>query len=158
MASWIRTAATDESTPPERPQMTLAVADLLADGGDGLVAVGGHGPVAGEAGEGGEVPEDAGAVDGVVDLGVELHGVEVALRVRGDGEGGAGRGADHREARGEGGDAVAVAHPDLLAAGLEKAVKRGSCVSVGVTKARPNSAWWPASTRPPSWAIMVCWP
>ena len=61
------------------------------------------------------------AVDGVVDLGVELHGVEVALRVRRDGEGGAGRGADHREARGEGGDAVAVAHPDLLAAGLEKA-------------------------------------
>ena len=81
MASWIRTAATDESTPPERPQMTRPSPTCCADGGDGLVAVGGHGPVAGEAGEGGEVPEDAGAVDGVVDLGVELHGVEVPGRV-----------------------------------------------------------------------------
>ena len=35
---------------------------------------------------------------------------------------------------------------------------KGSEVAVGVTQARPNSAWWPASTRPPSWAIIVCWP
>ena len=37
-------------------------------------------------------------------------------------------------------------------------VNRGSRVSVGVTQARPNSAWWPASTVPPSCAIIVCWP
>ena len=47
------------------------VADLGADRCDGLVLVGGHGPVAGEAGEVGEVLQDPGAVDGVVDLGVE---------------------------------------------------------------------------------------
>ena len=50
----------------------LGVADLGADRGDRLVLVGGHRPVAGEAGEVGEVLEDPGAVDGVVDLGVEL--------------------------------------------------------------------------------------
>ena len=37
-------------------------------------------------------------------------------------------------------------------------VKSGSWVSVGLTQARPNSAWWPASTLPPSWAIIACWP
>jgi hypothetical protein len=31
IASWISTAATEESTPPDRPQITLPVADLLAD-------------------------------------------------------------------------------------------------------------------------------
>ena len=31
IASWISTAATDESTPPDRPQITLPVADLRAD-------------------------------------------------------------------------------------------------------------------------------
>ena len=32
IASWISTAATAESTPPDRPQITLALADLLARG------------------------------------------------------------------------------------------------------------------------------
>ena len=45
----------------------------------------------------------------------------MAARVGGDREGGVRRGADHREAGGERGDAVAVAHPDLLAAGGEEA-------------------------------------
>ena len=99
----------------------LGVADPGADRRDRLVLVGGHGPVAGEAGEVGEVLQDPGAVHGVVDLGVEHHGVEVAARIGGDREGGAWRGADHREAGGELGDAVAVAHPDLLAAGGEEA-------------------------------------
>ena len=34
IASWISTAATALSTPPDRPQITLPVADLLADVGD----------------------------------------------------------------------------------------------------------------------------
>ena len=99
----------------------LRLADPGADRRDGLVLVGGHRPVAGEAGEVGEVLQDPGAVDRVVHLGVEHHGVEVAARVGGDREGGARRGADHREAGGELGHPVAVAHPDLLAAGGEEA-------------------------------------
>ena len=98
-------------------------ADPGADVGDRLVAVGGHGPVADEAREVGEVLQQARAVDGVVDLGVELHGVEAARRVADDGEGGVRRGGEDLEARRQRGDAVAVAHPDLLAAGEEEAVE-----------------------------------
>jgi hypothetical protein len=55
IASWIRTAATELSTPPDNPQMTFAVADLVADLADRFLAVGAHRPVAGEAGKADEV-------------------------------------------------------------------------------------------------------
>jgi hypothetical protein len=45
---------------------------------DRLVAIGGHGPVAGEAGELHEILVERLAVGRVVHLGVELHGVEIA--------------------------------------------------------------------------------
>ena len=104
-----------------------AVADLGADAGDRLLAVGVHRPVAGEAGDAEqEVLQEAGADRGVDDLGVELDAVEAAGLV---GDGGEGRGValgDDREARRDGGDAVAVAHPDGRAlAGGEEAVEQG---------------------------------
>ena len=77
IASWISTAATEESTPPERPQITLPVAHLGADAGHRLGAEGGHGPVAAAAGDAvGEVAQDQRAARGVGDLRVELHAVE----------------------------------------------------------------------------------
>ena len=76
-------------------------------------------------------------MDGVVDLGVEHQAVEVARGVAEDGEGGVRRGAVDLEARGSRGDAVAVAHPDLLAAGEEEAAEERV---VGVALGRDEGA------------------
>src|SRR5690606_37202914 len=68
--------------PPLRPR-------LRADGGDGLFAEGGHGPVAGTAADAvREVGDELGAVGRVHDLGVELDAVIAPGVV---GHGGAGR-------------------------------------------------------------------
>jgi hypothetical protein len=56
----------------------LGVADLVADLADGFLAVGAHRPVALEPGQADEVFVELRALGGVVDLGVELHGVEPA--------------------------------------------------------------------------------
>ncbi|MNS62223.1 hypothetical protein D3C72_952770 [compost metagenome] len=89
-------------------------ADLLADAGDGFGDVVGHVPVAlafadlvHEAGQHGL------ALDGVRDFGVELNGVEAAVFVGHAGDGARRRGRHQLEARGQLGDLVAVAHPDL---------------------------------------------
>ncbi len=83
----MRTAATALSTPPDEPANHAALADLLADLGDHLAAVGGHGPVGLEAGDlVHEVRDQLGAVRRVHDLGMELHGVEAARLVGDDGE------------------------------------------------------------------------
>jgi hypothetical protein len=95
--------------------MTRPVADLLADRGDGLFLVGGHGPVALQPGDAvDEVGQQLGAVGRVDDLRVEHGGVIFAALVGGDGKGRVGRGADHLEAVRQFGDAVAVAHPDRV--------------------------------------------
>ena len=120
IASWIRTAATEELTPPERPQITRSRPTSARMSRDRLVAVGRHRPVAGEAGEVGEVLQELGAVDGVVHLRVELDSVEPPLRVADHREGRVRRGGVDAEAGGERGHPVAVAHPDLLAAGQEQ--------------------------------------
>ncbi|MNX96311.1 hypothetical protein D3C86_1286230 [compost metagenome] len=94
----------------------LGRTDLLADLGDLLVAIGGHGPVAGQASDAvGEVLQDHGAARGVHHLRVELHAVDLALLIGDGGIGRAFRGGDDVEAFGDGGDAVAVAHPHGLA-------------------------------------------
>ncbi|MNK45244.1 hypothetical protein D3C87_639980 [compost metagenome] len=89
-------------------------ADLLADAGDGFGDVVGHVPVARafadfvhEAGQHGL------ALNGVRDFGVELDGVEAAVFVGHAGDGTRRRGRHQLEARGQLGDLVAVAHPDL---------------------------------------------
>ena len=73
-ASCKSTAATAESTPPESPQITRALADPRADAGDLLGAERGHCPVALEACDLlQEVRDQLRAVGRVDDLGVE-HG------------------------------------------------------------------------------------
>ena len=63
------------------------VADLRADLRDGLFAVGAHCPVAGKPGKPHEVLIEFRALWGVVHLGVELHRIEIARRIGGDGKG-----------------------------------------------------------------------
>ena len=119
IASWISTAATAESTPPERPQMTRPPPTCARMRGDGLVAEGLHGPVAGRAGDAAdEVAQERRAVRRVHDLGMELHRVEVARLVGDRGEGCVVGAADDLEARRQPRDAVAVAHPDRIALAL----------------------------------------
>ena len=59
IASWISTAATELIDAAGEAADHPLAADLGADVGDRLVAVGGHGPVADEAGEVGEVLQQA---------------------------------------------------------------------------------------------------
>ena len=116
MASWISTAATAESTPPERPQITRprrpapGCARSPRRGRPRMV----------------QSPEQPAilrtklrrqrrAVRRVHDLGVELDGVEVARLVGDRREGRVLRDADDLEARGQARDPVAVAHPDRVA-------------------------------------------
>ena len=112
----------DRAVDPAREAADHALAaDQLPDVVDRLVAVGGHRPVADKARDVGEVLQELRAVDRVVHLGVELHGRRTAVRVADHGEGRVRRGGVDAETRGERGDPVAVAHPDLLAAGQEQA-------------------------------------
>ncbi|MCY1215412.1 hypothetical protein D9M72_272550 [compost metagenome] len=92
----------------------FVVADLFADARDGFGDVVGHVPVAFAAAD---LVHEAGqhglALDGVRDFGVELDGVEVAVFVGHAGDRAGRRGGHELEARGQFGDLVAVAHPDL---------------------------------------------
>ncbi|MCY1359310.1 hypothetical protein D9M69_458740 [compost metagenome] len=92
----------------------LFVADLFADLGDGFLDVVAHDPVSLAAGDlEHEALEHLAALDGMRDLGVELHGI-VAARFVGHAGDRAARGRRHQlEARRQAGDLVAVAHPDL---------------------------------------------
>ncbi len=65
-----------------------------------------------------EVGDQRRAARGVHDLGVELHGVEIARLVGDRREGSALRHRDHLETVGQPRDAVAVAHPHLVARAL----------------------------------------
>ncbi len=92
----------------------LIVADLRLDLGNGLLDVVGHVPVAAAAADvAHEAREDLAALERVRDLGVELHGVELARLVghRGDRRGLVA--ADDLEAGRQLGHLVAVRHPDF---------------------------------------------
>ena len=94
-----------------------AVADLLADGGDGFVDEALRCPVGRESADvEDEVAQDGGSLPGVVHLGMELHGVVLA---RGIFEGGFGVGGlrDEVEAWRKFFGFVAVRHPDVQRAG-----------------------------------------
>ncbi len=115
MASWMRTAATALSTPPDRAADDAALADLLLDLGDHLAPIGGHGPIGLQAGNlVHEVGEQLGAVRRMHDLRMELNGVEAARFIRNDGEGRVLARCDDGETGRQLRDAVAVAHPDLM--------------------------------------------
>ena len=80
-ALWTSSAATAESTPPERAQSTRSAPDLRADPLDLLLDHGGRRPRGRRAGDVvEEVLEQVLAVRRVHDLGVELDAVEPALR------------------------------------------------------------------------------
>jgi hypothetical protein len=101
----------------------LRVADLLPDLANRLLAVGAHRPVALEPRQPHEIRVKLRALGGVVDFGVKLDGVEMALGVGGDGEGGVGRSAIDVETRCDLRHMVAVRHPDLFG-GLRPSVRR----------------------------------
>ena len=77
MARWMRAAATEESTPPERAQTTLPLAPTWARiSRDLALEQGGHAPaLVKSADAAGEILQDPGALGRVRDLGVELHAV-----------------------------------------------------------------------------------
>ena len=132
----MRIAATELSTPPDRPQMTLPPfgrPDLGADLGDLGVAIAGHRPVAGHAAHAvDEVGEQFRAVGGVDHLGVELGAVIAPLLVGDDRERRAVADRDDAEAGREGGDLVAVAHPHLVAlADAPQPVEQGAILGHG---------------------------
>ena len=89
-------------------------ADLIADLGDGFGDVVAHDPVGVAAADvEDEALEHGAALDGVGHFGVELQGVEAAFFVAHAGDRARRRRAHDLEARGQFGDLVAVAHPDL---------------------------------------------
>ena len=112
MASWISTAATALSTPPDSPQITRPLptwARILAISLDRKCAM--LQSPGSPAMRRTKLPISAAPARRVRHLGVELHGVEPALLV-GDGRERRALGHGHHlEAGGELGDAVAVAHP-----------------------------------------------
>ena len=112
MARCTSSAATAESTPPERPQIDAGVADLRADQLDLLVDHGQRRPRRGRVTRvGEEVLEHVGAARGVPHLGVELHRVQAALGILHRGHRRRGRRRGHAEAVGRAHDRVVVAHP-----------------------------------------------
>ncbi len=97
----------------------LLVADLFTDARNCFLAIGGHGPIAGETAHLDEVFEHLCAVRRVMHFGVELNSVETAGLIGNHRQWCVRRNADGLEPGGKLGDAVAVAHPDLFAARLE---------------------------------------
>jgi hypothetical protein len=150
IASWISTAATAESTPPERPQITR-VAHLGADFGDLGLAEFGHRPVAGAAADmTHEIGDQLAAVGRVDDFGMELGAVVLLFVIGDDGEGGAVGDRDDAETRGELGDLVTMAHPHLMAlARCPEAVEEHARLGHGQEGAA-KFARSPGSTVPPS--------
>ena len=94
----------------------LFVADLFADAGNRLFAIGAHGPVPPETGQTDEVLVKRLAIGGVVDLGVELHGKEIAVEIGGNGVWRVGGCAVDFKTGGQFRDVIAMAHPDLFGA------------------------------------------
>ena len=96
-----------------------ALADLRADFLDRLVLEGAHGPVAAAARDlAHEIADQRRALRRVHHLEMKLRGVELARLVGDHGDRRVRRRADHAEARGQHGDAVAVAHPHRIVLAL----------------------------------------
>src|SRR5690606_36050458 len=97
----------------------LARADLLADGLDSLAAICGHGPLCFESRDAmDEVLQQLRAIRRMSDFRMELDSVEFPPLVCDCREGGACRGSDDLETGRQCRDAVAMAHPHLVARSL----------------------------------------
>ena len=166
MARWISAAATDESTPPDKPEDDLFAPDLGADAADRLVDVVGHVPVAAAAADVvHEALEDGAALERVRDFGMELHAVEVARLVGHRRQSGSvALLAMTLKPGGSCGDLVAVAHPHVEQAvafavaavlnafeqlGMAARAHFGIAELAHLCRSRPC---------PPSCAAMVCMP
>src|SRR5690606_88924 len=97
---------------------------------NGLIAIGGHGPFTREASDAmHEVGKQPRAVARMPNRGMELHGVETALLVGDRRKGGTGRRTDDAKPFRKRGDAVSVAHPDLMARALgPDAIEQGAFI------------------------------
>ncbi len=114
IARWINAAATDESTPPDRPRMTSSPPTWRPDFRDRLVDVARHRPVAGAAAYVAHEPrQDRLALPRVRDLGVELHAVEAPRFVHHRCDRRRFVARHQRKSRRQGDDLVAVAHPHV---------------------------------------------
>ncbi len=156
-ARWVSSAATEESTPPESPQITLpsptcsrirATCSSITEAA--LQAMSQPADVAQEG------LEDLRAVRGVHHLGVELDPVQAALGVLERRHRRLARGGQRREARAaprrrcRGGSSSSSARPAVPASS-----RPGSCT---VSCERPNSPTSAPSTRPPSSSTIACMP
>src|SRR5262249_25371205 len=102
-----------------KPADHAVEAHLLLDAVNGVVLEGGHRPVAAAAADvDDEIAIELAAVRRVHHLGMELHRIELALLIGDRGKGRPLRCADDAEALRNGGDAVAMAHPHLVAFAL----------------------------------------
>ena len=111
---------------PTSPQITLRLADLVADALHRGGAEGMHVPFRRDAGDvAHEIGKDGRAARRMHHFGMELHAIEAALLVGDHGEGRAFRRRHHRKARRDGGDLVAMAHPHRLAAAFGQAFQQG---------------------------------
>ena len=94
----------------------LSIADLFANGGDRLVMIARHRPIAAKTCDGEKILIELRAIGGMMHLGVELHRVKTAVHIGGDRKRRAWGSAKHFEPIGNFADMVAVAHPNLFAA------------------------------------------
>ena len=149
-ARWQRIAATDESTPPERPQMacpsaptcarTAAMASSTNEPG---VQVGAR-PATSKR----NAPRTSAAARRVDHLGVELEAVDLLLAFADGAERRVARETDRLEAGGERRDPVAVGHPHFDRLALGEAVEHAGRL-LDATFAAPYSRSVAASTFPP---------
>lgn len=116
-------------------QEDLAVPYLVPHLGDGGLGVIGHGPGAFFATNVvNEIAEHLSTFQTVVDLGVELEAINLALVIRDGGQGAVGRRPNGGKALGQGGHPVGMAHPHL--AGLGNVLKQAMAgmVQAGLAK------------------------
>ena len=154
IASWISTAATAESTPPERPQITLPLADLRADLGDRLVLEGApwssrrRSPATSRT----KLRSSVRAVRACA----PPRGGTAPRRSAAPRRRSAANGAFCEVATtGKPGGSLVTRSPWLIQTGYFcprcQTPSNSGQSAVTSTSARPNSRWWPPSTLPPSW-------
>ena len=109
----------------------MRITNLFADRVDCFFAIGAHCPVTFEAGKLNEILIKLLAVRGVMDLGVELHCIEMARSIGRNSKRSIRRSSVNLEARSQLADMVAVAHPDLFFAVCKPTVQNIERILLG---------------------------